>query len=174
MQILINCCRRRRQDKDASNSEVPDLPPFLGGTTDGNDNGDDTPMKKAAALTLPELYEYADQIGIDYTIRNMSRLEKAIDIANANLITPVPADCLLPGKRAFFVPSQSDDSTVYTVEIYDQYRSSCTCPDAHMHCKHALAVRIKELRDIEQSWEGFAMNDEKVTHLWLSLFGGAQ
>lgn len=134
----------------------------------------DTPMNAAEKYSLADLYLYADQIGIDYTVRNMSRLEKALDIADANLIAPVPADCLLPGKRAFFVPSQSDDSTVYTVEIYDQYRSTCTCPDSHMHCKHTLAVRVKEIRDLEQSWDGFAMNDEKVIYQWLSLFGGAR
>ncbi len=127
--------------------------------------------------TLADLYLYADKIGIDYSVKNMRRLEQGLEIADNDIITPAPTAPMLPGMRAFFVPVESStpvnnpSTTVYTVEIYDQFRSTCTCPDQHQHCKHTLAVRLHEEREKEKAWTDFSINDEEIVSQWLTLFG---
>ena len=120
---------------------------------------------------LADLYLYADKIGIDYSVRNMRRLEQGLEIADNDIITSAPTAPMLPGMRAFFVPSPDDDSTIYTVEIYDQHRSTCTCPDKHQHCQHTLAVRVKDIRELEASWQGIKVTPDLVEYrYWANLF----
>lgn len=124
-------------------------------------------MKKNLAL---EVYLHADLLGIAPSEYNLHRVDKAIALVDAGDVTPMPSKHLMPGMRVFKVASQNSHST-YTVEVYDAYRSTCTCPDYSPNCKHTLAVRIQDEREKEKAWEGFNMNDEEVVSRWLTLSG---
>lgn len=118
-----------------------------------------------------EVYALADTLSITPDVPNLTRIEKAIDIALDGFIESIelPRNIQL-GVRSFYVRSQSDSHLYYTVEIYDRHRATCTCLDLNVHCKHILAIRIKEELEMEDAWKGFSMNDTSFHAEWASLF----
>ena len=112
----------------------------------------------------------AEQLGLPLNDPTMNRINRAIDLVDAGAVKPVQATKVMPGMRVFNVQSQTDPDTIYTVEIYDQFRSTCTCPDTAAHCKHLIAVRIIERREMEAAWDGFRIDGPSVVHQWLCIF----
>ena len=116
-----------------------------------------------------EVHRHAKFLGIDPTDYNLRKVEKALDLADTGDIVPVQS-CEIPfGVRAFYVPT-SDRKTPYIVKLFDGKHSTCTCPDPYMHCKHTLAVRIRDIREIEPGWDNFNMNgDEQMVRDWMEM-----
>ena len=112
----------------------------------------------------------ADELNLAPVTPNLNRISRAIDLAGTGTIKPAKTAKVMPGMRVFEVTSATAKDTIYTVEIYDQFRSTCTCPDPNVHCKHVIAVRIIERREAESAWEGFSMDDPSITYEWLGIF----
>lgn len=124
----------------------------------------DTPL---SADLYTDLTLYAHALGLFPSQSNLNRIEKALAI-DSDTIEPVQSATILPGKRSFYVPSQTQEA-MYTVEIYDLERSTCTCPDPNPNCKHTLAVRLKESHEMEEGWVKFTMDDESMFRHWTNI-----
>jgi len=125
--------------------------------------------------TPSEVHQHAELAGIRPTLQNLRRTQNALQIVDRGGITKVRKGAILPGERAFTVPSQSTDSH-YDVSIYDvSGRAVCSCPDTHTPCKHIIAVRIFDAREVEAAWADFVIEDtwhiqKQTVSEWLELF----
>ena len=112
------------------------------------------------------VYTTADNLSIYPAPANLQRVEKAIAIAEADVITPVSSN----GTQHFDVPSQDNDVDLYRVEIHDAFNASCTCPDPNNNCKHIVAVRLHLQARTEASWAGVSVDEKATAQEWLETF----
>ena len=114
------------------------------------------------------VYTTADNLSIYPATANLHRVEKAIAIAEADVITPVSSNP--DSAQHFDVPAQSNDADLYRVEIHDAFNASCTCPDPNNNCKHIVAVRLHLQARTEASWAGVSVDEKATAQEWLETF----